>query len=223
MEPSFSVWRNNFDKYVNPNTNIYYHNVNALEWWISKSYNELLDYNIIKTKNISSIISDNYDSYYHKKRVQFLKYLDKVDDVDIFGKLVFPENESYNIIKSLKNYKGQLDFKDDGLFPYKYTFVCENARENNYFSEKLADGILSECLCFYCGCPNISEFINENAYIIIDVSKPEEAIRTIVDSIKSNQWEKKLDIIKEEKMKILNKFQLIPTIINIIKKLEQKE
>lgn len=217
MEPSFSIWRNNFNKYVNSNTNIYYHNINGLEWWISKNYNQLLDFNITKTKNMSCILSNNYSSYYHKKRVNFLKYLDKLNEIYLFGRVDTSIQESYTIINSLKNYKGKLNSKEDGLFPYKYTFVCENAKENNYFTEKLADGILSECLCFYCGCPNISEFINKNAYIIIDLENPEEAIKIITNSIKTNQWEKRIKYIKEAKMKILNELQLIPTIVNIIK------
>lgn len=217
MEPSFSRWRNNFNKYVNSNTNIYYHNINGLEWWISKNYNQLLDFNITKTKNMSCILSNNYSSYYHKKRVNFLKYLDKLNEIDLFGRVDTSIQESYTIINSLKNYKGKLNSKEGGLFPYKYTFVCENAKENNYFTEKLADGILSECLCFYCGCPNISEFINKNAYIIIDLENPEEAIKKITNSIKTNQWEKRIKYIKEAKMKILNELQLIPTIVNIIK------
>ena len=217
MEPSFSYWRKDFNKYVNSNNNIYYHNINGLEWWISKNYNELLDFIIIKTKILSSITSDNYDSEYHIKRVNFLKYLDNINNIDLFGKLSNPHKNGYNIIKSLKNYRGMLNLKDDGLFPYKYTFVCENAREDNYFSEKLVDGILSECLCFYCGCPNVNEFIDENAYILIDIDKPDKAINTIIYSIQTNQWEKKLKFIKKAKMKILNELQLIPTIVNIIK------
>jgi len=217
MEPSFSNWRNNFNKYVNNNTNIYYHNINGLEWWISKNYNELLNLNIIKTKNMSSIISDNYSSYYHKKRVNFLKKLDKINNIDLYGKINFPNKEAHNIIKSLKNYKGKLNLKEEGLFPYKYTFVCENTKEENYFTEKLADGILSECLCFYCGCPNISEFINKDAIIKIDLENPEETIKIINDSIETNQWEKRINYIKEAKKKILNELQLIPTIVNIIK------
>ena len=218
MEPTFSKWRLDFGKYVNPKSKIYYHNVNGLEWWLSKNYNQLLESKIVKSKNISSIVSDNYFSEYHKKRVNFLKYLDDINGVDLFGSLNFPENDGYKIIKNLKNYRGKLKLKDDGLFPYKYTFVCENACEENYFTEKLSDGILSECLCFYCGCPNITDFIDERALIKIDLDNPEETLKIIKDAISTNQWEKRIKYIKEAKMKILNELQLIPTIVNIIKK-----
>ena len=219
MEPSFSTWRKDFDKYVNPKSMIYYHNVNGLEWWLSKNYDQLLDSKIVKSKNISSIVSDNYFSEYHKKRVNFLKYLDDVDQIDLFGKLNFPESDGYKIIKALNNYRGKLNLKDDGLFPYKYTFVSENTREENYFTEKLSDGILAECLCFYCGCPNISDFIDEKAYIKIDLDNPEETLKIIKEAINTNQWEKRIEYIKDAKMKILNELQLIPTIVNIIKKI----
>jgi hypothetical protein len=216
MEPSFSKLCKNFKEVVKKNKNIYYHKINGLEWWISKTYDELLIYKIKKNKILSSIISDNYKSEYHKKRVNFLPYLDKLDYIDLYGKLRNKESDAYKIIKSLKNYKGSLNIKDNGLLPYKYTFACENACEKNYFSEKIIDCILSECLCFYCGCPNLPQFINPAAYIIIDLNDPEFAVKTINDSIKQNEWEKRLNIIKEEKLKILNKLQLIPTIINII-------
>lgn len=219
MEPTFSMWRRNFDKYVNPNNKIYYHNVNGLEWWLSKNYNQLLEYKIVKSKNISSIISDNYSSEYHKKRVNFLKHLDNINNIDLFGKMNFPQKEGCKIIKSLKNYRGELKLKDDGLFPYKYTFVCENACEENYFTEKLSDGILAECLCFYCGCPNVTDFIDERALIKIDLDKPEETLKIIKDAISNNHWEKRIKYIKEAKMKILNELQLIPTIVKILKKI----
>jgi hypothetical protein len=218
MEPSFSKLRNNFSKYVNEKSDIYYHNINGLEWWISKNYDQLLKYKIEKTKKISAFISDNYSSENQIKRVNFSKYLDQIDNLDLFGKLRFPEEDSYNIIKNLKNYKGAINIKDNGLFPYKYTIVCENACEKNYFSEKLSDGILSECLCFYHGCTNILDFINPNAIIIIDLENPSKALETIINSIKQNEWERRIDIIRKEKLKILNELQLIPTIVNIIKK-----
>jgi hypothetical protein len=217
MEPSFSKWRNFLNYFVNYKSKIYYHKINGIEWWISKSYNQLLEYKMVKSKNMSSIISDNYFSEYHIKRVNFLKHIDILEDVDLYGRLTNFNNKGFNIIKNLNNYRGSLKTKDDGLFPYKYTLVCENAREQNYFTEKLVDGILSECLCFYSGCPNISDFIDLNAIILIDLDKPNEALNIISEAIKTNQWEQRIDYIKKEKNKILNELQLIPTIISIIK------
>jgi len=218
MEPTFSDWGKKFRPLIADNKHIYFHKVNGLEWWVGRNYDELINLKIDKSKNLSAIISDNYQSEYHIKRVNFLPYLDKLDNVDFFGFLNFPNSTGYNIIKSLKNYRGKLGNKELGLFPYKYTFASENAREEGYFTEKIADAIISECLCFYCGCPNITDFIDERAYIILDLNKPEEAKKIVEDAINSNEWEKRIDIIRKEKNKILNDLQLIPTIVNIIKK-----
>ena len=64
---------------------------------------------------------------------------------------------------------------------------------------------------------NIEKFLDSRAYIQIDLNKPKEMIEIIKNAIKNNEWEKRIDIIKKEKLKILNKLQLFPTIEKIIK------
>jgi len=220
MEPIIEA-RVKYKNFIDSNKECYFHNINGIEWKIEKSYYELLQNNIVKTKNISTITSGNYTTLYHKKRIHFLPYLDTLDDIDIFGKLYKSKNKEKQkgneILTSLKNYKGSLNDKTNGLFQYKYTFASENYRIENYFTEKLVDAILSECLCFYCGCTNIEKFLDSRAYIQIDLNKPKEMIEIIKNAIKNNEWEKRIDIIKKEKLKILNKLQLFPTIEEIIK------
>lgn len=221
MEPLIEA-QVKYKKFMDSNKECFFHNINAIEWHIKKSYSELLQINIVKTKSISTITSGNYTTLYHKKRVHFLPYLDTLDNIDIFGKLNKSRNKEKKkgneILTSLKNYKGPLSDKTNGLFQYKYTFASENYRIENYFTEKLVDAILSECLCFYCGCPNIEKFLDSRAYIQIDINKPKEMIEIIKNAIKNNEWEKRINIIKKEKLKILNKLQLFPTIEEIIKK-----
>lgn len=58
--------------------------------------------------------------------------------------------------------------KSDGLAPYRYSVVIENAREDNYFSEKLIDAILCNTVPIYWGCPNISEYFDTRGMIICE-------------------------------------------------------
>lgn len=197
-----------------------YHNL--VVWWIDKSYDWLTDNPIRKTKQMSTIISNFYWLPGHKKRFDFLWNLDKNFEIDVFGR----ENSAQGIysinsrpLSELKSYKGELPAlfcKDEGLLPYKYFFAAENSSEENYFTEKIVDAIVSECLCFYWGCPNIEKFIDPRAFIRIDLDKPLETIETIKSAIQNNEWEKRLPFIKEAKWRILNELQIMPTIEKIL-------
>lgn len=63
---------------------------------------------------------------------------------------------------------GYAPFEDkaDGLAPYRYSVVIENAREVNYFTEKLIDAVLCDCVPIYWGCPNLGEFMDPDGLII---------------------------------------------------------
>jgi hypothetical protein len=203
-------------KWKNPNNYIYKLNRNNIEWHLNKTYNQLINENIIKTKVISGVISDKYKDNGHKKRIDFLKYIDNKLKYDLYGK-----SNNFNF----KNYIGKLPLfiKDNGILPYKYTFAFENTDEKAYFTEKLIDGILGECLCFYWGCPNITDYIDKEAIIILDLDKKEESFNIINDTIKNNEWEKRIDIIKKEKNKILNELQFFPTLERIVNNIKNKK
>lgn len=56
--------------------------------------------------------------------------------------------------------------KEDGLLPYHYSIVIENCQEEDYFTEKLLDAMLCDCLPIYWGCPNITSHFNPEGLII---------------------------------------------------------
>lgn len=58
--------------------------------------------------------------------------------------------------------------KSDGLAPYRYSIVIENAREQNYFSEKLVDALLCNTVPIYWGCPNIADFFDTSAMLLCE-------------------------------------------------------
>ena len=78
--------------------------------------------------------------------------------------------------------------KADGLLPYRYTFNAENSLEPNYFTEKVLDAILCECLCFYDGCPNLEAFLDPETFVRVPMDAPEEAIEIISDAIAAGEW-----------------------------------
>ena len=186
---------------------------NNIEWHLSKTYNELKTEKInkdIQLNNIlSTVLSDKYVDIGHQKRVDFIKFLEtKKLTVDVFGGNRF----------NWKTYKGSLKShqKDDALFPYKYTFNCENHSIKNYCTEKLYDGILAECLVFYSGCYNIRDIIDERAFVYLELSNFEKDYNTIKTAIKEDWWSMRIPYIREAKTKILNELQFFPRLEKII-------
>ncbi|WP_170137877.1 glycosyltransferase family 10 domain-containing protein [Chitinophaga dinghuensis] len=146
----------------------------------------------------------------HKKRLLFLLQFDRIieeGNFDIWGK-----SHNNPLFDELKHYRGAIEEKYDALWPYKYHFACENSFHKGYFTEKIIDPIICECLTFYDGCPNLPEFIDPEAYIKINTDNMEESFETIAESIETDQWEKRIKAIKAQKERLL--FHLNP--LNII-------
>jgi len=186
---------------------------NNNEWHLSKSYTELSMEKIRKNEDIaqilSTVLSDKYNDPGHIKRVDFIKFLEsKGMNVHVYGgnKFVW------------KNYKGSLPphQKDDAMFPYKYVFNAENHEQRNYFTEKLIDGILAECLVFYWGCPNIRDFFDEHALVKLELDNFEKDYETIRRAIDENWWEQRLPYIRQAKQQILNHYQFFPRLERIL-------
>lgn len=183
---------------------------NNNEWHLSKTYHQLCNENIEKNQILSAVLSSKYKDIGHTKRVDFVKFLEKKGlSIHVYG------DNKWNY----KDYKGSLPYhcKDNAIFPYKYTFNAENNSIWNYYTEKLIDGILGECLTFYWGCPNIRSYIDERAYVKLELSNFEKDYQTICKAIREDWHTQRLPYIKEAKKKILNELQFFPRVERIIK------
>ena len=147
-----------------------------------------------------------------------IKYLDNINKIDenIYFHLYGKKTRNPSILDNFINYKCEIKNKDCGLFRYHYHFMGENSEEQNYFTEKLIDPILSETLCFYWGCPNISSWIDERAYIKIDITRPFQSLQIIINAMKNDEREKRLKYIRAAKKKFLTEMSVIPMINKII-------
>ena len=167
-----------------------------------------------KINKIICILSDKIHDEGHKKRVDFLKYIDllstdtciDIDTIHVYGR------KNYH---GLKSYVGETDNKTE-LVKYKYCFSCENNSEKNYATEKIWEPILFECLCFYWGCPNLEEHIDPLAFVGLPLDNPDECIYIITTAIKEDWWSQRIDIIKKEKQKILNELGFFPRLNKLI-------
>ncbi|WP_343564147.1 hypothetical protein [Sphingobacterium sp.] len=156
--------------------------------------------NIVKSEILSTVTSELSGLKGHRIRLNFISALDKIflKNFDVYGR-----SENGTFFKNLNNYKGELEDKYDGLWPYLYHFACENSFEKGYFTEKLIDPIISETFCFYSGCPDIKEYIDPRAFTCLDLNKPRESVELMIETIENNQWEKSIRYIRLEKKRFL--------------------
>lgn len=217
MEP-FMDRHNKWGEWSNPDKKEFYKvlrhvdgEYNNNEWHLSKTYLQLSNEPIVKTENIlSTVLSSKYTDIGHTKRIDFVKFLEKKGmPIHVFG-----DNKW-----KYKDYKGSLPYhcKDNAILPYKYTFNAENNDIPNYYTEKLIDGILGECLTFYWGCPNVRKYIDNRAYVQLELSNFEKDYETIMRAIGEDLYTQRLPFIKEAKKKILNELQFFPRLESIIK------
>ena len=185
---------------------------NNNEWHLSTPYSVLQEEKgFYKPDNrLSTILSGKYKDPGHIKRVDFVKFLEsKSFDIHVYG-----ENKW-----NYKNYMGPLPphDKNGGLLQYKYTFNAENHSIKNYYTEKLIDGILAECLVFYWGCPNVKDYIDERAYVQLELIDFEKDYQTVQKAINEDWHSQRLPYIREAKKKILDELQFFPRLEKIIK------
>ncbi len=89
----------------------------------------------------------------------------------------------------------------------KYSIVLENTVSDWYWSEKVADALLSFSLPLYHGCPRIGSFLPPESVIPIDIHNP-GCIEEIADVIRSGAFEKRFSAIAEARRLILHEQNL---------------
>lgn len=148
----------------------------------------------------------------HFLRKEYLDFLEKEKYIyDLYGDNQHSMIE-FHKIDDYTQYKGKLNNKYDVLNNYKYTLAIENTFEDNWFSEKIWDSIICECLPFYWGCPNLEKFIPAESFIRLPQDDLKLSLEIIRSSIANNEWEKRREAIKEAKKLFLNKYDLISTL-----------
>jgi hypothetical protein len=170
----------------------------------------------VRENKLISILSFKAHDIGHIKRLNFIKQLEikKLNLIDVYGK------ENYH---NFNNYKGQVieNSKEKCFEKYKYCFQAENNSEYNYATEKIWEPIVCECLCFYWGCPNLEDYINSASFVRLNLDDIDGSIHIIKTAIEEDWWSQRIEMIREEKKKIINELGFFPTVKKIIS--NQKE
>ena len=214
QEPSFSpVWINNpfleeSDIFIIHDKSLFNigKNVKVIELPSIMWFHDHIKYSFFmysekakKKKKLSMIVSGinaNIPNTNYTKRIDLVNKIINSDlNIDIYGK---------GLQINDKRYKGQLEYKFQGLMEYQYSISLENSCEQNYVSEKFIDPILCGSKPLYYGCPNIKEIYNPESYSLIDLDSP-----TIIEDIKELIKEvPDSDTLRKSKIKYFYKYNL---------------
>jgi GR25 family glycosyltransferase involved in LPS biosynthesis/glycosyltransferase involved in cell wall biosynthesis len=214
MEPNEGI--RNFGPWAEPNPTEFAHfrsrrvAMNPFEWHLNCTFDELVSTSPVKTRDLSTVVSSKRMSVGHHLRLDFIHNLQEQGiPIDVWGRDL--ESEFSMQLGPLPD----LD-KRKGLFPYRYTIAVENNSEPNYATEKIVDGILSECLTFYWGCPNLCELIDEEAFIRLPLEDMDRSVEIIRAAIANNEYGRRLPAIQKAKREILNKHHIAPILGRIV-------
>jgi hypothetical protein len=127
-----------------------------------------------KTKLLSAVTSNKGDTAGHRQRVRFLRAAK-----DYFGEALDWFGRGVQDIGPRKSV---------GLLAYKYHICLENVQRPHYWTEKLADAYVSNCVPFYWGAPNIRDYFDPASLIPINVYDIGGSIARIQSAIAKDRY-----------------------------------
>ena len=66
------------------------------------------------------------------------------------------------------------------------------------------------------GCPNVTDYIDSDAFVLLDMNDFEKSYQTIKTAIKEDWWSQRINKIKQEKDKLLNEMAFFPRLRKVI-------
>ncbi|MBA3684956.1 MAG: hypothetical protein H0W72_06915 [Planctomycetes bacterium] len=161
-----------------------------------------------KTKAISLISSAKSFSRGHRRRLSLVRSLKEHfgDRLDVFG-------HGFQAIPD----------KWEALHPYRCTLVIENCVQPHYWSEKLGDALLAECLPIYCGCPNVGEYFPASAMRTVDRDRPDGVIAAVEECLSPECYETALPAIRQAKKKLMYEYNVFEQVARWLEAAEPRE
>ncbi len=145
-----------------------------------KGTNSLKDYQNIfafKTKfEVSFIKSNKKDLPGHKLRHEIASLLE--------------ENHTFSLFFPTERIETKIPLFKDAMFH----ITIENSCYTNYITEKVIDCFMSYTIPIYWGCPNIGDYYNKNGIITFTTI---EELKNILDNLSPEQYNSKLDAVKQ--------------------------
>lgn len=164
---------------------------------------------IKKTQDLSTVCSNKRMQHtLHAQRYDCIMELKRClgDELSLFGRGINP-----------------ISNKAEAMNEFRYHIAIENHIEADHWTEKIADCFLAYCLPFYYGPPNISDYFPADSIIPIDIFDIGGTEAIIRKSIANGEYEKRLPAIKKARQQVLDEYNLVNVIANIIETNHQTE
>lgn len=175
--------------------------MDSLDFWC---YDNLINKNFDKTKNISSSITSLNQrlgqNCLYPQRYSIAQMLNDLDIIDVYG-----------------GWKNSVK-RHDALVDYKFNISIENEYQDNWISEKFYDCILTDTIPIYFGCKNIRNIYPEDGYILISDIEDLDSIKNMLIDIHKNAesiYKSKLPNLKKIKQRYFSDYNPLKKIINL--------
>lgn len=154
-----------------------------------------------KSRLISVVSSNKVATDGHRKRLQFVRLLKEKygEEVEVFGRGIRGFNDKWEV-----------------LAEYKYHIALENCATEHYWTEKLADPILTLTYPIYFGCPDVHDYFSRDVIQTIDIERPDESIRRINSVITGNFYERHCESLARARQKLISEYNLFSEIVSYI-------
>lgn len=137
------------------------------------------------------------------QRIRLVEYLaSKFSDMAIFG-------VGHNPV----------DDKADALMRFRYHLAAENSSHSGYWTEKLADPILTRCFTFYGGHQAYAEDFPGDGIQLIDPYLLEKVYRAVSQAMESGAWERATEGRNLHRESVLSKHSFHRKIFAVISSL----
>jgi hypothetical protein len=156
-----------------------------------------------KNKELCIIGSDATWLDGHKKRFAFTNQLigHFKDRIDVYGRGYHPFENKFDILKK-----------------YKYSIALENNIVADYFTEKINECYLADCMPVYYGCPNIIEYYDSESIVNLDYDDLRRSVQAIEKAIEERAFEQKKELILSQKERYFSNYHFPDKLIALIEK-----
>lgn len=163
------------------------------------SIDELMEFEMRKTKSISVIISSKRMTPQQIDRINFIKFMERNSKIPlkIYGGLTAPIRDKYSVLANSTHH-----------------IAIENSTHDDYWTEKFADSLLSLNHTFYCGAPNLPDYFSNSVFDMISLNNFKKSQATIEESF----FSRPVDVVglRSERTRLIHENSLTGLIRKIL-------
>ena len=179
-------------------------------WFVERTLREIQESPPVeKSAKISAVVSAKSDTMGHRKRYKFMQHLKEHfgDRLDWWG-------------RGVNELKGP---KYTALKDYQYHIALENGSWPHYWTEKLADCFVADCVPIYWGAPNIEDYFDPQTMLRIDIEDIDGSIKAIETAIQSNFFDRTATLREKCREDMITKYHPYQRMIDTLDQLPDSE